>query len=177
MKTTADKLAAALRALQDTDGEFYAPTDAQADALRALLAEHENATAAPVTYRADGREYVGQEWDNGPQVWDVVRDDGDQWICLADPEHSARVVAALNAAATAAPARPTLRDAVADDPTRALVLRDALSDYAEAQYVAARNARSKNWPHGARSGEVYAQGCESRRRAALALLEDATEAR
>lgn len=48
-------------------------------------------------YNVEGQELVGHDWDNGPQAWDVVRDQNHQWLCLADPEFSDQIVEALNA--------------------------------------------------------------------------------
>lgn len=47
------------------------------------------------TYRAEGQEVV--RFDDGEQlVWDVIRDDNDEWICLSDPASTALVVLSLN---------------------------------------------------------------------------------
>lgn len=106
MTTTTEQLAEALRAIAESDPKRSVP-DNQFDAgwlaahekfcsyARAALARYD-AERAPVRVRAEGQELVGHDWDNGPQAWDVVRADNDEWLCLADPQHSARIVAALN---------------------------------------------------------------------------------
>ena len=47
--------------------------------------------------RAAGQELVGHDWDNGPQAWDCVRTENEEWLCLSNPEHTVDIVAALNA--------------------------------------------------------------------------------
>ena len=47
-------------------------------------------------YRADGQEFVGHDWDNGPEAWDVIRNSIDEWIAFSNPEHTSMLVAALN---------------------------------------------------------------------------------
>lgn len=41
-RVIADQIVAILRDTQDTDGEFYAPTESQSARLRTLLAEYES---------------------------------------------------------------------------------------------------------------------------------------
>lgn len=93
-KKLADALRAYLEAQRvDTDRDTL---HGMRDGLRTILAEYDTQAATGVI-RADGKELVGHDWDNGPEAWDVIRDDGEQWLAYANPEFTARIVAALNA--------------------------------------------------------------------------------
>lgn len=65
-------------------------------------------------------------------------------------------------------------DAQAADPLRALILGDALADYAEREYKAARDARAGKLLSDCNpeTRERYARGCEMRRALALQMADE-----
>jgi hypothetical protein len=68
-----------------------------------------------------------------------------------------------------------VHDESAEDAVNLLVMREALRDYASAEYVRGRDIRdgkgdAKGW--GADTRERFAQGCDIRRRAALKMAEE-----
>jgi hypothetical protein len=103
------KLAAALRAVMNYTGGWDAPAPHPCGIGRDTLADYDamqpgsppqspTAAAGPLEYRAEGVELIGFDWDNGPEAWDVIRNQGEEWVAFSNPAHTAAVVDALNTA-------------------------------------------------------------------------------